>query len=140
MLFFCILLYGLWSCHSFLIRNELEVFGIQVQSLMTIQQRWYVLFVITTVEVVWKCLVPTIIFVVISAVLILSHAFLRDPKHIETMDLLGDNESGGGGGGESDDDEEVVHVSDHELSSGSEVMVESSPLVRRGGGGSGDVI
>lgn len=113
MLFFVTIVYGLWSCHSFLIKNELEVFGIQVHSLLTIQQRFYVLFVITTIVVVWKCLAPTIIFVTISAILIVLHAFLRDPKHIETSTselLLANNEEGSDeeGGGNSSGSEVLV--------------------------------
>lgn len=95
MLFFLGVVYGLWTFHRFLIRNELDVFGIHIHSLLSIQQRFYVLFTITTIVVVFKCLKPTLIWVSISAILILSHAFLRDPKHIETTSelLLGEENS-----------------------------------------------
>lgn len=84
MLFFVAMVYGLWSFHSFLIRNELEFFGIQVHSLLSIQQRFYLLFVITTIVVVFHCLMPALFFLLISSLLIVSHALLRDPKHIES--------------------------------------------------------
>jgi len=122
MLFFVALVYGLWSFHRFLIRNELDVFGLRIHSLLTIQQRFYLLFTITTIVVVWKCLVPTLIFTVISALLICLHAVLRDPKHIETMDVLEDGSSDEEGG-EGDN-----------ISSGSEVLVERPKMSR------GDVI
>jgi hypothetical protein len=82
-LFFVGICYGLWTFHAFLIRNELELFGIRVHSLLSIQQRFYLNFAITTVVVLWKCLKPALIFVMLSALLISTHAFLRDPKHIE---------------------------------------------------------
>ena len=66
-----------------MIRNELELFGIRVHSLLSIQQRFYLNFAITTVVVLWKCLKPALIFVLLSTLLISTHAFLRDPKHIE---------------------------------------------------------
>lgn len=113
MLFFVALVYALWSLHSYLIRNELDLFGVHVHSLLTIQQRFYFLFTITTIVVVWKCLIPTIFFTIITTILILLHALLRDPKHIEKMNLLED----------ASDDEEA--------STGSEVMVESP--MKRGG-------
>ena len=115
MVFFLVLVYGLWSLHSFLIRNQLDIFGIQVHALLTIQQRFYVLAVITTIVVVWKCLAPTLIFVTIAGLLILSHAFLRDPKDVEASGVLrGDSddeedlEAAGVGSGSSNESEVLV--------------------------------
>jgi PRA1 family protein len=83
MVLFVGLLWALWTLHAFMIRHELVVFGIPVHSLLSVQQRFYVLFLLTSLVVVWKCLKPTIIFLAISLSMILTHAFLRDPKHIE---------------------------------------------------------
>jgi hypothetical protein len=83
MLLFLALVYGLWYFHGFLIRSECIVAGIHLHSILNIQQRFYILFVITTVVVVTQCLVPTLFFASISSVLILSHALTRDPKQIE---------------------------------------------------------
>jgi hypothetical protein len=114
------LIWGLWTFHHFLIRHELTVFGIAVHSLLTIQQRFYFLFSLTTIVVVWKCLTPTLLFSAISSLIIAIHAFLRDPKHIESSAgwLEGgaathDSDEEGGGGG-----------SGGEASTGSEVLVE----------------
>jgi hypothetical protein len=91
-LFFVGLCYGLWTFHAFLIRNEFELFGIRVHSLLSIQQRFYLNFAITSVVVLWKCLKPALIFVLLSTLLIATHAFLRDPKHIEaSMDAAADS-------------------------------------------------
>ena len=117
MVFFMGIVYGLWSLHSFLIRNKLELFGIQVHSILTIQQRFYVLAFITAIVVVWKCLAPTLIFLTISGLMILSHAFLRDPKDVEASGVLrGDSDDEGedleaagvGSGSGSSNDSEVL--------------------------------
>ena len=125
MVFFLAILYGLWTLHGYMIRHELVVFGIQLHALLSVPQRFYVLFVLTAVVVILKCLAPVFIFLAISGVLILSHALLRDPKHTEyTSDLLVQqqddvyDEEGGGDSG---------------FSSGSEVIVERPS-------GQGDVI
>jgi PRA1 family protein len=125
MILFVAICYSLWSLHHFLISNQLVVFGINVHALLSIQQRFYILFTVTTIVVVMKCLVPTIYFFSISALMILSHAFLRDPKHTEnsSRNLLLSNDvdrdddvEGGGGSG-----------SDSSLTS-DEVLVERPPL------------
>ena len=121
MLFFVALVCGLWSLHSFMIRQELVVFGINIGTLLTIQQRFYLLFTITTIVVIWKCLVPTLIFSIISVILIVTHAFLRDPKHIDqsATSLLGVQDSDDEGG-----DDEDVEGNNSGGSSGSEVLVD----------------
>ena len=119
MVFFLAIVYGLWSLHSFLIRNKLELFGVPVHALLTIQQRFYLLLTITSVVVVWKCLAPTLIFLAISGILILSHAFLRDPKDVEAAS------SGSNHGDNSDDDEDIEAGAGGSGSSNeSEVLVE----------------
>lgn len=62
MICFMALCWALWSLHHFLISNQLVVFGIPIHALLSIQQRFYILFTVTTLVVVWKCLVPTIYF------------------------------------------------------------------------------
>jgi hypothetical protein len=105
--------WALWTAHHFLIRHELVVFGVPVHSLMTIPQRFYLIFSVTVIVVVWKCLKPTLLFAFVTTILIGTHALLRDPKHIEASaaDWLDsgapssssssphDDEEGGGGGG-----------------------------------------
>lgn len=116
------LIWGLWTFHHFLIRHEFIVFGFPVHSLLTIQQRFYALFVLTTIVVIVKCLRPTILFLTVSGLIIITHSFLRDPKHIESSaDWL----EGGGGGTHDSEDEEGGSSTE------SEVLVE-----RPKGGGS----
>jgi hypothetical protein len=128
MVFFLALVYGLWTLHAFLIRNQVDVFGINVSSLLTVQQRFYVLFTITTIVILWKALVPTIMFAAISGLIILSHAFLRDPKHIEMSGNLVDDEDDHHHHHEADDLE--GGGADSGESSSSEVLVER-PSQRR---------
>lgn len=113
MLLFVGIVWALWGLHSFLLRNELVLFGIQVQNILTVQQRFYLLFTLTTLVVIWKCLMPTIFFLTISSFIIVSHALLRDPKNIEAT--VGESDE--------DDDEEGLQTGSGG-SSGSEVLVD----------------
>jgi hypothetical protein len=106
-------LWGVWTFHTFLISNEVIVFGKNVGTVVSLNHRSALLTAITILVVVWKCLAPTISAVAISGVLILSHAIMRDPKHIDTSTTIHRKDS---------DDEEVT-------SSDSEVIVER-PQVR----------
>lgn len=78
------LLWGLWGLHHFLISNEFILFGCNIGNLVSITHRSAFLTALTLLVVIWKCLVPTILALVVSALLILSHAIMRDPKHIDT--------------------------------------------------------
>jgi hypothetical protein len=126
MILFLGIVYGLWSLHTYMIRNEVIVFGIRLHTLLSVQQRFYVLFALTAFVVILKCLVPALIFLAISGVLILSHAALRDPKHIEASSdaLLR--------AGDSDDD---IYVEEGGIHS-----TEEEVLVERPEAGRSDVI
>jgi PRA1 family protein len=122
MVFFLILLYLLWTLHAFLIRNQLVIFNIGIHSLLSVQQRFYGLFVMTTIVIIWKCLRPTLLFFTITSLLIMTHALLRDPKHIESSHS---EKYGSGGGGDSDDEEGGgANSGDSGGSNDSEVFVE----------------
>lgn len=109
------LLATFWTLHHFLIRNEVELFGLALHRILSVKARSLILSVLTFVVVVWKCLKPTIFFVCISSILILLHAFLRDPKHVETTNeqrstlaLVRDDEAHDSSGGESSGSEVLV--------------------------------
>jgi PRA1 family protein len=130
MVLFVGLVFLLWRAHEFLIRNPLILFGLEVHSLLTIKQRFYFLFTISAFVVIWKCLKPTLIFISIATIMILSHAVLRDPKDVEAF-AAGDRynnvesddedlEEGGTSGGDSND------------SSSSAVLVERTSLTTPG--------
>jgi hypothetical protein len=122
MVFFVGIVYGLWSLHSFLIRNQLVVFGVSIHALLNVQQRFYLLFIITSLVVIIYCLAPTLIFLVISGLLIVTHALLRDPQDVSSAS---DQFGGETGGGAHDSDEDLEGGGNSSGgSSGSEVMVD----------------
>lgn len=105
------LIWGLWTLHNFLISNELIIFGRNIGTLISISQRSTLLMILTAMVTIWKCLKPTITVIIISGVMIFTHALLRDPTHVTS----GDFQSGNGG---MSDDDSVGN------SQGSEVIVE----------------
>lgn len=73
--------YGLWMLHSYLIQHSVVIFNIPIHAVLTVQQRFYVLFCISAIAIIWVCMVPAMICMGISAVLILGHAILRNPNN-----------------------------------------------------------
>ena len=102
------LVWGLWMLHYFLISNEVIVFGRNVGTLVSISHRANVLIVITTIVLVWKCLVPAITVVAISGMIILTHALLRDPKHIDVSNTNDYRNNSDDDSGDSHDSSEVL--------------------------------
>mmetsp|Transcript_18520 Transcript_18520/g.33555 ORF Transcript_18520/g.33555 Transcript_18520/m.33555 type:complete len:209 (-) Transcript_18520:609-1235(-) len=113
MLLFVGAVWLLWMAHAFLIDHELIIFGTNVGMLLSITQRSTLLSVLTIIVVIWKCLVPLIVFVTISGIIILSHALMRDPKHIENSTEFR----------EDSDDEVIVEQDKHG------VMVERGDVI-----------
>jgi len=114
MLIFLGLLWGLWSLHEFMISNELIVFGKNISSGMSIPQRSLLLSALSAFVIIWKCLAPFVVVVVVSSLMIVSHSIMRDPKHIESSNEFrrrgaadSDEE-----GGVSDDSGELVERGD----------------------------
>ena len=87
------LIWGLWALHNFLISNELILFGRNVGTLISISQRSNILMVLTAIVIIWKCLTPTILVLVISGGIIIVHALLRDPSHVTSGDFTSGNGS-----------------------------------------------
>lgn len=90
----------LWWFHEYLISHEFNVFGQNMGQIMSITQRSTILTVITLVTVIGWCLIPFVAFVAVSGVIILAHAIMRDPKHVERSSEFVDEGS--------DSDEEVM--------------------------------
>mmetsp|Transcript_7671 Transcript_7671/g.13268 ORF Transcript_7671/g.13268 Transcript_7671/m.13268 type:complete len:229 (-) Transcript_7671:127-813(-) len=82
MLLVCSVVWGLWWVHEYLIYNEVTIFGNNIGTILSISQRSTVLSVVTIFTIVWKCLLPFLSFVAVSGFLIVLHALLRDPKHV----------------------------------------------------------
>ena len=69
--------------HDYLIYNDVTVFGHSIGSILSISQRSATLTAVTVLTIVWKCLVPFLSFVSVSSFIILLHALMRDPKHLQ---------------------------------------------------------
>jgi PRA1 family protein len=98
------ILYGMWSFHGYLIKHEVVVFGIGVHTLLSVQQRFYVLFAISTVVILWEWFAPVVLFVMLSGVIILTHASLRDTTHLNEISQRGAHHMSRGIGGTTNSD------------------------------------
>lgn len=87
------IVYGLWMLHWYLIQHSVVVGGVALHALLTVQQRFYVLFVISVVAIMWECLVPVVLIVGISALLVGVHAVLRTPVSGDDMMVNGSSAS-----------------------------------------------
>lgn len=85
------IVFGLWWCHGYLIKHELVACGLQIHALLTVQQRFYVIFAISCVVMLWGCFIPTIVFFMISGFIIFCHAALRDTTHLREASQRGTN-------------------------------------------------
>lgn len=83
MIFSVAALWGLWSFHSFLISNEVILFGRNIGTLVSISHRSTALTFISFVVIVAMCLRPAVTVIALSGVLVITHALLRDPNHME---------------------------------------------------------
>lgn len=99
------LVWALWWGHNYLIHNEVVVLGHNVSILVSIAHRFYVLFAISVVVVIWKCFRPALIFLSITILMIGAHAIMRDPHHVAKHGTVGARH-----GGSSDSDEEDDNV------------------------------
>ena len=89
MLIFVGIVTALWWWHGYLIKHEMNIAGVPVHALMTVQQRFYFLLAISFVVVVWWCLLPATVFVAISGFIIMTHAALRDTSHLHEASQRG---------------------------------------------------
>eukprot|EP00527_Entomoneis_sp_CCMP2396_P008213 CAMPEP_0198140030 /NCGR_PEP_ID=MMETSP1443-20131203/3257_1 /TAXON_ID=186043 /ORGANISM="Entomoneis sp., Strain CCMP2396" /LENGTH=274 /DNA_ID=CAMNT_0043802339 /DNA_START=250 /DNA_END=1074 /DNA_ORIENTATION=- len=95
MILFVGLLYGLWTLHTAWGFQELIVFGVEIHVYLTFALRARILTALTALVVFWKCCWPFVHAIVISILLIASHALLRDPKHIELSVYHNDDDDEG---------------------------------------------
>ena len=88
-----------------------------LNDILTPKRRSYVLTAWTVWVAVWKCLKPLMIGMVISGLMIVFHAIMRDPKKL-AGDIVSSNAGAARGSADSDDESEK-----------SEVMVEKADAV-----------
>mmetsp|Transcript_23621 Transcript_23621/g.57922 ORF Transcript_23621/g.57922 Transcript_23621/m.57922 type:complete len:234 (-) Transcript_23621:354-1055(-) len=101
MIFSVVTLWGLWSFHTFLISNEVILFGRNIGILVSISHRATALTMISFVVIVLMCLRPAVTVISLSGILVTTHALLRDPNHMEMPNGYGrrdvdDDEDEGG--------------------------------------------
>eukprot|EP00978_Attheya_sp_CCMP212_P015655 scaffold40342_cov61-Attheya_sp.AAC.8 len=86
MLLYLGMLWTLWYVSNFLTDHDIPIviFGHDVGQVITSQKRTAFLTYLSVVIVIWKCLLPMLSVILISVVMILFHAIMRDPKHIES--------------------------------------------------------
>jgi len=111
--------WGLWWLHIIVIREDVRLVFLEkdLNDIFTPKRRSWILAVLTVWVAIWKCLRPLLIGTMISAVLTIVHAMMRDPKRLVSSGSAS-SASAARGSADSDDD-----------SSGSEVLVERSDNV-----------
>jgi len=102
------LIWVLWGLHTFLISNELILFGKNIGTLISISHRSTVLMILTAFVIIWKCLKPSITVVAISGLMILVHALLRDPSHVTSSEF----QTGSSFRSSSSDSDDETHESE----------------------------
>jgi len=102
MILYVAIVCGLWWFHSFTLNNDIPLvaFGRDLGDVFTPERRSSFLVMLSVIVGLGKCLMPTIIVILISGFIIITHAVLRDPKHIESSRNFGSR-----GSADSDSDE-----------------------------------
>jgi hypothetical protein len=77
------IVWSLWWFHEYLINHEVRIGNHNLGTMLSITQRSNILTLVTVLAVVWACLAPVIVFVIVSGIIILLHAIMRDPQHLE---------------------------------------------------------
>ena len=80
--------FSLWSVNTFLVEKKVELIfkGKDVLEIISPFHRWCFLMAVSIAVGISYCLLPLVSWFVISGFMILVHATLRDPKHIESSD------------------------------------------------------
>ncbi len=92
----------------------LEVMGTDIGRFLTVETRTKVLYIMTVLVVYQTCLRPLLVASSMTALVVVTHAIMRDPKQVDLSDV-GRTTRLSKDGYDSDDD--------NGSSSGSEVMV-----------------
>lgn len=119
MILYSVIVYFLWKMHNIMVKDNIPllVMGKDMGQYVTVEMRTKILYFVTLWVVVFYCLIPFLLATGLTALMVITHALLRDPKQIETgrsaLSYCKDNDS--------DDDNDDDGNDD---SSGSEVMVD----------------
>ena len=107
MIIYSALVYLLWKGNKAMVDNNVKLILMDkdIGEYITVEKRTKILYIITAWVVVAKCFEPFLIVVSLTTLLVLFHAFMRDPKHIETIRFHSDD-----GNDEADSCESAVVV------------------------------
>merc|ERR1712113_949311 len=104
MIIFLAITWGLWSFHIAMIQKNISF---SYDHILTVQRRSLLLSVLSSIVVIRFCLIPFLITIGLSFFIVLSHAIMRDPKHIESsMHMYERHRGAEDSDSASDDDEE----------------------------------
>ena len=114
MIIYSLSVYLLWKGHEKMVKENtpLVIMDKDLGQYITVEVRTRILYVITAWVVIMFCFQPFITVVGISGILILSHAFMRDPKHIEGCTTTHYAEDFGSGDSDSTGSGVVIEKSD----------------------------
>jgi hypothetical protein len=88
MIFTGMLVYGLFLLHTYLIRHEVMILrssNVSIQTLLTVQQRFYLIGSIAFLLVLLTCIIPTLFIITISSTIIFTHAILRNSSNSQDI-------------------------------------------------------
>ena len=103
MMVFLAITWGLWSLHIAMIQKNISFFD----HTLTVERRSLLLSILTSIVVIRFCFIPFIITIGLSLFIVLSHAIMRDPKHIESSMNMFDRHRGAEDSDSASDDDEV---------------------------------
>jgi PRA1 family protein len=78
------MLSALWWFHGYLIRHKVVLGSVRVHEVFPVQHRFYILFLQSCFMILVTCVIPTVLFLLISSFIILCHAMFRDTSHLQT--------------------------------------------------------
>ena len=114
MILYVALISTFWWFHTFTLKNNIpiSIAGRNLDDMISVKARSTTLLVATVLVIVFYCLIPFMSMMAISIFLILTHAMLRDPKHIESasMHMFRGAENGDNVGMDDDDDDSGEEV------------------------------
>lgn len=86
MIIYSTLVYALWNVHNSMIDNNTKFVVLEknLGEYITVESRTRILYLITGWVIASKCFKPFLTVLVLTSLLVFSHAFMRDPKHIDS--------------------------------------------------------
>lgn len=114
MIIFSTIVYAFWKVHSVMVKDSVPLIIMEkdVGQYLTVEVRTKILYIITLWVVACYCLTPFLLATSLTALMVFTHAVMRDPKQVESGRGLAAHKDN-----DSDDEND-------DSSGGSEVMVE----------------